>query len=209
MPALKNIRHEKFCQGIVSGLSQSKAYTSAGYSERGAKQSAVRLLANAEVRSRVSELRREIESSYIQLQITERDERLKADQERWGGMREVIQARKTGDYSRALKTGLLVRRERVIGTGKNAERIEEYEVDTGLLDTMAALEKQVAIETRQWTEKQNVDVTGQISAKAIALSKIMTIPELEELERKMLAAMEAERQGKTIEVAPTVAGEQK
>jgi len=209
MPALQNIRHEKFCQGIVSGLSQSKAYTSAGYSERGAKQSASRLLANADVRSRVSELRREIESSYIQLQITERDERLKADQERWDGMREVIQARKTGDYSRALKTGLLVRRERVIGTGKNAKRIEEYEVDTGLLDTMAALEKQVAIETGQWTEKQNVDVTGQISAKAIALSKIMTIPELEELERKMLAAMEAERQGKTIEVAPTVAGEQK
>jgi hypothetical protein len=29
------------------------------------------------------------------------------------------------------------------------------------------------------------------------------------LEKKMLAVMEAERQGKTIEVAPTVAGEKK
>ena len=33
MPALNNIRHELFCQGLVSGLSQVKAYTSAGYSE--------------------------------------------------------------------------------------------------------------------------------------------------------------------------------
>jgi len=31
---------------------------------------------------------------------------------------------------------------------------------------------------------------------AIALSKVMTIPELEELERKMLAEIEAERMGK-------------
>jgi phage terminase small subunit len=201
MPALKNVRHELFCQGLVSGLSQAKAYTSAGYSERGAKQSAARLLANADVRSRVADLRREIKTRYIHLQITERDERLKAAQERWDGMREVIQARKTGDYSRALKTGLIVRGERVIGTGKNAKLIEEYEVDTGLLDTMAALEKQVAIETGQWTEKQDVDLHGQISAKSIALSKVMSLPELEELERKMSAAMEAEKNpGKVVEV---------
>jgi len=207
MPALKNIRHEKFCQEIVSGLSQTKAYTSAGYSERGAKQSAARLMNNTDVRSRVSELRREIDSSYICRQITERDERLKAAQERWGGMREVIQARKTGDWSRALKTGLCVRKQRVIGTGKNAKIIEDHEVDTGLLDTMAALEKQVAIETGQWTEKQGVEVTGQISAKAIALSKVMTIEELEALEAKMLAVMEAEKNGGKVIEAPKLAAQ--
>jgi len=202
MPKLSNIRHELFCQGLVSGLSQTKAYTGAGYSDRGAKQSAARLLANADVRSRVSELRRQIESGYIRLQITEREERLKAAQERWDGMREVIQARKTGDWSRALKTGLCVRQQRVIGAGKNAKIIEDYEVDTALLDALASLEKQVAIETGQWTEKQNVDVTGQISARAIALSKVMTLEEAEALEKKMRAVMEEERTGKVIE-APT------
>ena len=202
MPKLSNIRHELFCQGLVSGLSQTKAYTGAGYSDRGAKQSAARLLANADVRSRVSELRRQIESGYIRLQITEREERLKAAQERWDGMREVIQARKTGDWSRALKTGLCVRKQRVIGTGKNAKIIEDCEVDTALLDALASLEKQVAIETGQWTEKQNVDVTGQISARAIALSKVMTLEEAEALEKKMRAVMEEERTGKVIE-APT------
>jgi phage terminase small subunit len=200
MPKLSNIRHELFCQGLVSGLSQTKAYAGAGYSERGAKQSAARLLANADVRSRVSELRREIESSYIRLQITERDERLKAAQERWDGMREVIQARKTGDWNRALKTGLCVHKQRVIGTGKNAKIIEDYEVDRPLLDALASLEKQVAMETGQWTEKQDVNLTGQISAKSIALSKVMTYEELVELEKKMLAAIEAEKNpGKVIE----------
>ena len=53
---------------------------------------------------------------------------------------------------------------------------------------MAALEKQVAIETGQWSEKQDVELTGQFSAKSITLSKVMTIPELEELERKMVGA---------------------
>jgi hypothetical protein len=37
----------------------------------------------------------------------------------------------------------------------------------------------------------------------------MSLEELEALEAKMLAVMEAERQGKTIEVAPTVAGKKK
>ena len=207
MPALKNIRHEKFCQEIVSGLSQTKAYTSAGYSERGAKQSAVRLLNNTDVRSRASELRREIDSSYIRRQIAERDERLKAAQERWGGMREVIQARKTGDWSRALKTGLCVRKQRVIGTGKNAKVIEDYEVDTALLYALASLEKQAAIETGQWSEKQDIDVTGQFSAKSIALSKVMTIPELEALEAKMIAVMEAEKNGGKVLETPKLAAQ--
>jgi hypothetical protein len=50
-------------------------------------------------------------------------------------------------------------------------------------------------------------LTGQIPAKSIALSKVMSLEELEALEAKMLVAMEAERQGKTIEAAPTVAEE--
>ena len=101
MPALKNIRHERFAQNLVSGLILGKAYISAGYREAGASANAARLQRDASVSFRVAELRAEIESAFINLQITERNERLKAAQERWNGMREVIEARKTGDYSRA------------------------------------------------------------------------------------------------------------
>jgi hypothetical protein len=62
---------------------------------------------------------------------------------------------------------------------------------------MNSVERRAAIETGQ--EQENVSLTGQISAKSITLSKVMTLPELEALEAKMLAAMEAERQGKAIE----------
>jgi hypothetical protein len=62
------------------------------------------------------------------------------------------------------------------------------------------IEKRAAIETGQ--EQENVQVTGNISSKSIALSKVMSIQELEALEAKMLAAMEAERTRKVIE-APT------
>jgi hypothetical protein len=51
----------------------------------------------------------------------------------------------------------------VIGSGKKAKVIEECEVDTGLLNAMADLETQVAIETGQWTEKQDVSVTASTS----------------------------------------------
>jgi hypothetical protein len=42
-----------------------------------------------------------------------------------------------------------------------------------------------------------------MTSKSIALSKVMSIQELEALEAKMLAAMEAERTGKVIEAQTT------
>jgi phage terminase small subunit len=199
MPALKNIRHEKFCQGIVSGLlSQTKAYASAGYSERGAKQSAARLLNNADVRSRIAELRAENSAEFLQLAVTEREQRLLAIQERFDGLRQARLARAAGDYDAMMATGFVCRRLRTVGSGKDSKVVEEYEIDTGMVEAMNAIEKRAAIETGQ--ESENVNLTGHISAKSIALSKIMTLPELEALEKKMLAEMEKEKAaGKVVE----------
>jgi phage terminase small subunit len=146
MPELRNPKHEKFAQNIARGLSPTEAYISAGYSRKSAHSSAFRLQQNATIMQRLQGLRTLVTSAYVELAITERDQRLLALQDRWDALR------------------------------------------------------QAAIETGQ--EQENVNLTGQISAKSIALSKVMSLPELEELERKMLAVMEAERQGKTIEVAP-------
>ena len=148
MPALTNIRNEKFCQGIVSGLSQTKAYTAAGYSERGAKQSAARLLNNAEVRSRVSELRQEIECSFVRLQITERLQRLEAIQDRWDALREAKRCFAKGDFEGAMKTGVVCRKKRWIG-GKNGYEVIEHEIDTALIEALNSVEKRAAIETDQ------------------------------------------------------------
>ena len=72
----------------------------------------------------------------------------------------------------------------------------EYEIDTGAIEALNSVERRAAIETGQ--EQENVAITGQISAKSIALSKVLSMSELEAIEKKMLDAMEAEKQGKAI-----------
>jgi hypothetical protein len=65
---------------------------------------------------------------------------------------------------------------------------------------MNSVEKRAAIETGQ--EQENVNLTGQISQKSIALSKVLTYEEALELEKKMLAAMEADKNPPKVVEAP-------
>ncbi|RWG82877.1 MAG: Terminase small subunit [Mesorhizobium sp.] len=56
---LANARHENFVQNIIEGMPASRAYILAGYQARGnaAEVNAARLLRNAQVASRIAELR--------------------------------------------------------------------------------------------------------------------------------------------------------
>ena len=54
MGVLKNIKHEKFAQGIATGLSARQAYVQAGYKEHDAN--ANRLRSNEKVSARIAEL---------------------------------------------------------------------------------------------------------------------------------------------------------
>ena len=123
-------------------------------------------------------------------------------QERWDGLRQARAALAAGDYAAAMRTGLVCRKLRTVGGAKNARVVEEYEINTALIEALNSVEKRAAIETGQ--EQENVNLTGQISAKSIALSKVMTIEELEALQAKMEAAMEAERQAMAIEAPSAV-----
>jgi phage terminase small subunit len=199
MPELPNPKHEKVAQSIARGLSPTEAYISAGYSRKGAHASAARLLQNATICTRLAELRQAVTASVLQLAITERTERLIALQERWDALREAKAALAREDYVAAMRTGVVCRRVRWVG-GKDGREVTEYEINMALIEALNSVEKRAAIETGQ--EQENVNLTGQISAKSIALSKVMTLPELEELERKMLAAMEEEKNpGKVVEPA--------
>jgi hypothetical protein len=121
-----------------------------------------------------------------------------AIQDRWDRLREAIVARAAGDYKRMMATGVVCMKLKSVRGKNNVQRVyREYEIDTGAIEALNSVEKRAAIETGQ--EQENVNLTGQISAKSIALSKVMSIEELEALEAKMIAAMEAEQQGKAIE----------
>lgn len=54
---LKNAKHEHFAQLVANGEPAARAYEIAGYSGKGAKQSAARLLTDADVCDRIAHLR--------------------------------------------------------------------------------------------------------------------------------------------------------
>src|SRR5215470_9917193 len=176
MGPLNNVRHERFAQNVVSGSSLAAAYVAAGYKKAGANANAARLMRDASVSSRVAELRNELAANFLPLQITERDQRLVALQERWEGLRKARLAFAMGDFDAAMRTGFVGRKFKMVG----GEKVEEYEINTALIEALNSVEKRAAIETGQ--EHENVNFTGQISAKAVALTKVMSLEELEELE---------------------------
>ena len=65
MAVLDNSKHEHFAQLVAKGVSATKAYTSAGYSDKGAKQSAARLLTNADLCARIRELQETLSAGTI------------------------------------------------------------------------------------------------------------------------------------------------
>jgi hypothetical protein len=135
MPELPNPKHEKFAQNIARGLSPTEAYISAGYSRKGAHASAARLLHNATICTRLQALRSAMTASFLQLAITERDQRLIALQECWDGLRQARLAFAVGDFAPAVRTGFVCRRIRWVG-GKDGREVEEYEINTALIESM-------------------------------------------------------------------------
>ena len=60
MPALSNLKWERFCREYVIDLNATQAYTRAGYSPNGAGQSAEKLLRNPEIVARIAELQADV-----------------------------------------------------------------------------------------------------------------------------------------------------
>lgn len=88
--------------------------------------------------------------------IANRHARLRALDERWQRLQQVIEERAAAPEMQAVpggKAGLLVRRVRVVGSGKAAREVEEFGVDYGLLRELRECEKQAAQECGQWLTK--------------------------------------------------------
>jgi Terminase small subunit len=191
MPVLKCTRHEQFALLVSKGLSATKAYVSAGYSPKGAQQSAARLLTNADLCTRIRELQETLSAGTITLEISSRNARVQALQNRWDLMRQVI-AERSQFYAKGVdaedaavpggSTGLLVKDYK----GKEADK-PVYKVDTGLLAELRAHEKQAAEELEQWKTHIDVHKTVDVTPAAFALAAVCTREQLLEMKRKALA----------------------
>ncbi|MGB3305500.1 MAG: phBC6A51 family helix-turn-helix protein [Thermomicrobiales bacterium] len=96
------------------------------------------------------------------------------------------------------RSGYLVRHYKSIGTGETAHEVEEYHFDAALSREMRELEKQVAQDTGQWTDKRELTgkdggaISVSIEAEAQAVAETLGVPVaviLAEAER--LAKLEA------------------
>ena len=152
MPVLTNSRHERFVQGIISGATATAAYIRAGYSKNGAAQSAQRLLKNVGIQARRAALEERLVGTFVGGQIAERDHRLAVYQNSLDRLLALIDERAVA-YEHVKPggaTGLLIRRVRMIGTGKNTTRIEEYTFDRAVVTEIFKCLKLVAMEVGDW-----------------------------------------------------------
>jgi hypothetical protein len=174
MPVLTNPKHEKFALLLASGLSATKAYIKAGYSARGARQSAHALSTNPDISLRVAEARIELEkqtkAGIVSRRVADINARLQEWQDRWEETRDALdaiigergeemsglQARGEGDqepdYVAGGSTGYIVRDYK----GKEAN-VPIYRVDSGivqLLHVLLDIGKRAAMELGQWEGKR-------------------------------------------------------
>lgn len=82
-----------------------------------------------------------------------RENRLAALQDRHDRLAMVL-AERAEDMAEAPggRSGLLVRKQKIIGSGLLSREVTEYELDTGLLSEFREHEKQAAMELGQWQE---------------------------------------------------------
>jgi hypothetical protein len=111
--------------------------------------------------ARIAEISRLLGNTVLRRAIARRASRVRALDERWKAMEQIIAERAHAPEMQDVpggKTGLLVRKIKSVGSGENCQIVQEYETDVGLLKEMREHEKQAAQELGQWAEKH--EVTG-------------------------------------------------
>ena len=104
----------------------------------------------------------QIQAAMLRHAIAKKHKRLKVLDELHDKLRQVIDERaadyaETRDAPAGGGTGLIVRQLKQIGSGRDAQVVEEFGVDTGTVREIRALHEQAAKELGQWVEKSQVE----------------------------------------------------
>jgi Helix-turn-helix of insertion element transposase len=111
-----------------------------------------------EFMARVDKIVDQISVSLSRRAISHVERRVDALNTRWLGLQRIVDERAVApEYASAPggDTGLLVRRVKLVGSGKKTRVVEEFAVDLSLLAELRKLEKQAAQELGQWKNKGN------------------------------------------------------
>jgi Terminase small subunit len=130
----------------------TKAAIMAGYSEKTAQPIGAENLSKPMIQSAIQAWRDEAKQAAI-TEVSYRINRLDDLESRlWDVVADRSAAYANSDVIGG-DSGLVVRTYKVVGGGENAQMVEEYQVDTGLIREIRALHEQAAKETGQWLEK--------------------------------------------------------
>lgn len=177
MPELKNRKWERFARLIASGMPQTDAYLAVPFFPR-TKQSLQRqasdLLHYPPVEARIAELSTDVAAviasrmriietvEALEPEIMSRLGRAHALASRHGKLMEIVEERAADPDISALPgghTGFIIRRERSVGRGENAQTIVESEVDVPLLAELRAIEERLARELGQEIDRKHISVS--------------------------------------------------
>lgn len=149
---------------------------------------------------RVEEYRQAIRASILSIGISIKESRVKALNDRWLSLKAIVKARAQDPNYQSIpgySTGLMVHTRKVIGTGQNAQTLDEYYVDAPLLKEMRAHEEQAAKELGQWSEK--VDMTHHMDLSTLSDADLLTLKDITRRARDRPALPPAQSANQTVD----------
>lgn len=144
MPALKNLKHEAFVQGLLKGLSNDEAYVAAGYKPN--RFNASRLKTTENIARRLEELQNSVTERVVKAVAVDRQwvvEALIENAEACLGRRKVKRSIKTKDMEFAVE-------------------VEEYDRDPSAANAALKLLGQIP-EVALWSESQATEVNVNVT----------------------------------------------
>lgn len=163
MPPLANQKHEKFCQGVISGLNATAAYTSVYGDGKSNNSASARLSANVSVASRINELKhataKAVSGVIIERTVTDLRER----ETRIGRLADLARRIEQTIHERAVAHSADQCGQNIPGGSAGIVIPVEsggWKADTALLRELRATYQQIAIEAGQWTEKRQLTGAG-------------------------------------------------
>lgn len=120
--------------------------------------------------ARVEQNLAEIRSEIRRIGIADRENRIRELDDRHRKLKRVIEDRASDPRIAGVPgglTGLIVHDVKGIGRGDDFRLVDLYEVDTGTLAEMRAIEMQAAKEMGQWSEKSEQRTEGKITVEYV------------------------------------------
>lgn len=108
----------------------------------------------------------DLEATALKFAIAKKRKRVAALDDRWRRLQRIMEERGASPEMADVPgggTGLLVHQIKVVGTGQNAETVDEYVIDASLLRESREHEKQAAQELKQWVDQSAMEHSGDLN----------------------------------------------